>query len=111
VWRGCEAADPATPAIGPPLVACIVLEALPMNPMRLHRSSLLIPLLGLACLALTAGCTVEERTVVHQPRPRDRVEVVTARPSERHVWVAGRWEGRQGSREPWEWVGGRWEIR
>jgi hypothetical protein len=79
-----------------------------MNTARTNRSMILVPLLGLSCLALAAGCTVEER-VVRGPRPHDRVETITIRPSERHTWSAGRWENR--GNERWEWIGGRWEIR
>jgi WXXGXW repeat (2 copies) len=60
-------------------------------------------LLGLSFLALSAGCTVEERGA----RPRDRVEVIPARPSPQHVWVGGRWDERGGNRT---WVEGRWEL-
>jgi hypothetical protein len=55
----------------------------------------------------TAGCTVEERTVVRE-RPVERVEVVPARPSAEHVWVRGRWEMRGGE---WIWIEGRWARR
>lgn len=79
-----------------------------MNTERINRSMMVTPLLGLSFLVLAAGCTVEERTVVRAPRPRDRVEVVTVRPSPRHAWMGGRWEAR-GDR--WEWIEGRWETR
>jgi hypothetical protein len=74
----------------------------------MNRSILAMPLFGLSFLALVAGCTVEERTVVRGPRPADRVEVVTARPGPEYVWVGGRWERRG---DEWEWISGRWERR
>jgi hypothetical protein len=57
-------------------------------------------LLGLTILALSGGCTVEERG------PRERVEVIPARPSPRHVWVAGHYDERGGR----TWVEGRWVL-
>jgi hypothetical protein len=66
---------------------------------------IVMPLAGLAFLALTAGCTVREYSI---ERPPDRVEVVPPRPSPAHVWVAGRWE-RAG--DHWDWTRGRWELR
>ncbi len=56
-------------------------------------------LLGLTFLALAGGCTVEERG------PRERVEIIPARPSPQHVWVAGHTEGGR------TWVEGRWVLR
>jgi WXXGXW repeat (2 copies) len=67
-----------------------------------------MPLFGLSLLALVAGCTVEERTVVRGPRPPDRVEVITPQPGPEHVWIRGRWERRG---DDWEWISGRWERR
>ena len=59
-------------------------------------------------VALVAGCTVEDRTVVRGERPVDRVEVISPQPSPQHVWVRGRWERRG---EGWGWIEGRWERR
>jgi len=72
----------------------------------MNRSILTTSLLALSYLALTAGCTVEDRIVVRGPRPAERVEGVTAQPSPQHVWIRGRWEARG---DGWEWLGGRWE--
>jgi hypothetical protein len=74
----------------------------------MNRSIITTSLFGLSFLALAAGCTIEERAVVAGPRPPDRVEVITVRPSPEHVWSRGRWEHRG---EAWVWVGGRWERR
>ena len=66
-------------------------------------------IIGLPALALalsTAACTVREE-VVAGPRPADRVEVITVRPSPRHNWVRGRWER---SHRGWVWISGRWVI-
>jgi hypothetical protein len=75
----------------------------------MNRSIITFPLFGLSLMALVAGCTVEDRSYVRGPRPADRVEVVTARPSPEHVWVAGRWE-RHGD-DGWIWIDGRWVHR
>ncbi|APR85469.1 Hypothetical protein A7982_10818 [Minicystis rosea] len=62
-----------------------------------------LPALGLALS--TAACTIREE-VVQGPRPADRTEVITIRPSPRHVWVRGHWERSRGG---WVWIAGRWE--
>ncbi len=74
----------------------------------MNRWKMITPAICLALLSLAAGCTVEDRGVVHSRRPADRVEVVPERPSPRHTWVRGRWENERGD---WVWVGGRWEER
>jgi hypothetical protein len=74
----------------------------------MNRSNLATLLFATSSLAVVAGCTVEERTVVSGPRPPDRVEVVTVRPSPAHVWVHGRWEHRP---HGWVWIEGRWVVR
>jgi hypothetical protein len=74
----------------------------------MNRSIITAPLFGLSFLALVAGCTVEDRTVLRGQRPADRVEVITARPSPEHVWIGGRWERRG---DGWGWIDGRWERR
>ena len=55
--------------------------------------------------AMVAGCAVEETVVVRGPRPPDRVDIVTVRPSPAHVWVRGQWVRRG---DGWVWIGGRW---
>lgn len=67
------------------------------------------PIIALPALALTlstAACTIREE-VVAGPRPADRVEVITVRPSHRHVWIRGHWEAVRGG---WVWVSGRWVV-
>lgn len=73
----------------------------------MNRSFLATLFFATSLLALAAGCTVEEVSV-RGPRPPERVEVVTARPSPRHTWVRGRWEHRG---DGWVWIDGAWVIR
>ena len=67
------------------------------------KKSVLSALLG---LALTAGVALSQE-VVRMPPPHALVEHRAARPSGRHVWIAGyhRWDGRA-----YVWVPGRWEL-
>ena len=75
------------------------------------------------------GCVVEERhprravivrpavvvatpvigteVIVKTAPPRVRTEVVIARPSPAHVWIAGAWVW---SSSAWVWEKGRWEL-
>ena len=45
--------------------------------------------------------------VKHRP-PARKVVVRPARPSTRHVWIAGHWQRRGGA---WVWKPGRWAVR
>jgi hypothetical protein len=61
-------------------------------------------ILALIAIASLAGCVRE--VIVRNRPPVERVEVIEARPSPQHVWIAGHWtwEGE------WVWVKGHWEA-
>jgi len=67
----------------------------------------IVAVFAVSLAAIAAGCTVQERVAVRE-RPAPRVEVIPARPSPAHVWVAGRWE-RDG--DGWVWINGVWVRR
>jgi hypothetical protein len=50
---------------------------------------------------------VEETVIVNLPPPKPRVEVMLARPSQRHVWISGYWIWRARRHS---WVEGHWEL-
>jgi hypothetical protein len=61
-------------------------------------------------VAPSVGVVVREgpaELVIREAPPAPRQEVIVARPSERHVWIAGYWAWRHGRHE---WVGGHWEL-
>jgi hypothetical protein len=53
------------------------------------------------------GMPVVNTVVVTQAPPMAQQEVVLARPSPEHVWIAGYWTWRDNQ---YEWMAGHWEL-
>jgi hypothetical protein len=62
-------------------------------------------MLGAALLLIAFGGCAREIIVRDRP-PAARVEVIEARPSPAHVWIAGHWNW-DGE---WVWIKGHWEV-
>jgi len=71
----------------------------PMNSIKPY-----IILIAFVIVAALSGCVRE--VIVRDRPPAARVEVVEARPSAAHIWIAGHWswEGE------WVWTRGHWEV-
>ncbi len=54
-----------------------------------------------------AGTQTVSSTVVIQAPPALRDEVTVARPTSRHLWLAGYWTWRN---DRYEWMSGHWEL-